>query len=359
MLATDPNASDGAAVTDGNAAWNAIDLNRPGWGDDAYTGGLPQLGGIGGLSPDLGQQVGRAMLAGVLGQDPSTVDPGARRFLNTVTLPLTTPSYPQVGLLEPLDGFPSVATASSQEQLSFALASADSGDSNLHNDFSGGQLFGLGGNNQQSAGATSQSNSPFNIDFNYIAANEGGSHLNAYNLNPVSKFPNSGVTVAGGVDLGQQSEANLNHWGLSKAQVSSLRPYLGLRGQSAINYLKQNPLSIDASEANMLNSGAINYIAKEVEKAFNDASEKLNFSDLPASEQTVLADIAYQHGVGSLTDNLRTGASFTQGAFWNAIINNDINAAVKYLSKDALPGSPDHKYAARIINDARLLKNGN
>jgi hypothetical protein len=107
----DPNVadSDPPALTDGTV-WNAIDLNRPGWGDDPYSGGLAQMGEMDGLSPDLGQKIGRAMLAGVRGQDPSTADSGARAFLNTVTLPLTTPSYPQTGLLGSLDETASAAS---------------------------------------------------------------------------------------------------------------------------------------------------------------------------------------------------------------------------------------------------------
>ena len=80
--------------------------------------------------------------------------------------------------------------------------------------------------------------------------------------------------------------------------------------------------------------------------------------DLPGSEQTVLVDIAYQHGVNSLTDNLRSGHSFTGGAFWNDIVNNNLGAATVDLRNDDLPGSVDYKYRGRLNNDANLLSGG-
>jgi hypothetical protein len=194
------------------------------------------------------------------------------------------------------------------------------------------------------------------IDYNLIATHEGRNRPVAYTLS-APKFPHSGVTVGVGVDLGQQSVRTLTNWGVAPADIETLRPYLGrsMRGQAAVDYLNRHPLTIGDSLADTLNRGAINSTIDGVARAFNDADPTMNFNDLPASERTVLADIAYQHGVGSLTDNLKRGTSFTGGAFWNAVVSNNRDAAANIYRNEALR---EPRYKNRLLDDYSLLRYG-
>ena len=98
-----------------------------------------------------------------------------------------------------------------------------------------------------------------NVDISLITQNEGGNILTGYV--PIDKDGNaigqSGVTIGIGVDLGQQSASGLAAMGVSPDLIDTLSPYLGLKGDAAIDALDSNPLRIKTAQANQLNSAVM------------------------------------------------------------------------------------------------------
>ncbi len=123
------------------------------------------------------------------------------------------------------------------------------------------------------------------IDFNFIV-NLEGCELNGY----VSDAENSqsGVTIASGFDLGSRG------WGdIPDTLKPILSKYCGLRGQSALNYLKRNPLTITTMQAKILNE----YAHKEALNRLLDAwYSDVDFESLSIEIRTVIASVAFQYG---------------------------------------------------------------
>lgn len=80
------------------------------------------------------------------------------------------------------------------------------------------------------------------IDWKFIASLEGKGVTTGYVPNPTGG--KSGVTIATGFDLGQRNETDLTNLGLSAALITKFKPYLGLQGTAADEFLKKTPLTI-------------------------------------------------------------------------------------------------------------------
>ena len=74
----------------------------------------------------------------------------------------------------------------------------------------------------------------------------------------------SGVTIATGVDLGQQNESGLRRLRVSEAIINKLKPYLGLRGSSAKAKLATDPLVLSYQEGLALNSAFKDDLLKRI-----------------------------------------------------------------------------------------------
>jgi len=133
----------------------------------------------------------------------------------------------------------------------------------------------------------------------------------------------SGVTVGGGVDLGQQSEADLRRRGVPEDLIDKLRPFLGLKREAAQRFLRENPLILTEDQARTLTDRVRGGIALEVARNFNRNSE-LRFEDLPPKVQTVIASVATQFG-----PNL--GRSNATPRFWRFVTAGDWQRALEEL----------------------------
>jgi GH24 family phage-related lysozyme (muramidase) len=180
------------------------------------------------------------------------------------------------------------------------------------------------------------------VDKSIVAKHEGGDHPTAYTLSP-TKWPNAGVTVGIGVDLGQQSAAGLSGMGVPQSLIDKLSPYLGLTGTSAQSYLSSHPLTLTSTEDAALNNAVMNGDFNQLGSQFNDAAPNFNLSDLPWQAQTVLADLGYNLG------NLAVKAP----NLWDQMTNGDWNAAYNNLMNFT---NKDDVLKARAQADAALLK---
>ena len=181
-----------------------------------------------------------------------------------------------------------------------------------------------------------------NIDWNFIHILEGKAILRAYV--PVGKdgkvMGKSGVTIASGFDIGQLTEKSLKAFKFSKDLESKLLPYVDKKRETALEFLRKNPLSITMGECNEITKKLQNRFSKELELLYNSHS-KIPFSEIPSAAQTVIYSVAYQYGnLPKRTPN-----------FWKTVTSQNWEKAVSDLENfgDA--------YSVRRKKEAKYLKN--
>lgn len=161
------------------------------------------------------------------------------------------------------------------------------------------------------------------IDFDFIQKLEGFDPQGLANVPRDSSgnaLGQSGVTLPGGIDLGQQDLAGLTAAGLTTSELGPLQPFMGLRGKAAITKLAQSPLQVSPEFATKLSQQVMNRDVARLEKQFNLASNQ-KFSDLPDSFQTVLTSVHHQFGnLASETPN-----------FWKQVTSGKFDDALKNL----------------------------
>jgi hypothetical protein len=149
----------------------------------------------------------------------------------------------------------------------------------------------------------------------------------------------SGVSVGGGVDLGQWSAIALTRRGVPGAIVDKVAPYCGLRRWDAVHALKV-PLVLTEEEARRLTRVIQGDITDTLVANYDQASA-LEFRFLPQEAQTVLLSVAYQFGPDLATRTPK---------FWKAMTAGDWQAAVRELEDFG------DDYPTRRRKEARYLK---
>lgn len=131
----------------------------------------------------------------------------------------------------------------------------------------------------------------------------------------------SGVTVGEGVDLGQQTIANLGRYMHIEAQkygnlekvdiesvINTVQPFVGLRKSAAVNALndyyehndKRYP-NLARAEADFISSAVKHGYTECAAVLFNkNANPKMNFWALPSAVQTTLTDMKYHSYIPSV-----------------------------------------------------------
>jgi hypothetical protein len=151
----------------------------------------------------------------------------------------------------------------------------------------------------------------------------------------------SGPTIANGLDLGQRTNLNdLKANGLSPAIADKLKPYLGLKQDAAINYVKSHPLSLSKAEGAQLAAAVSKTYDANVARSFNKMGST-QFSSLPSNVQTALASLAHQYGSFQANSQTRAVALAAQ--------RGDYAGAAKAL--ESMSG-----YASRRHQEAALMR---
>lgn len=141
----------------------------------------------------------------------------------------------------------------------------------------------------------------FNIDHEFVGVKEDNRiHLYVPEESTGIAFPESGITIGKGFDLASKSVDTLRDMKISEATISKLKPYLGLKGQKAYNYLKKAgeiglPI-FESSEIEDLNRKAFSWYAANIAGQYEAKSEGNKFMDLTRAQQTVLFSVGYQYG---------------------------------------------------------------
>lgn len=162
----------------------------------------------------------------------------------------------------------------------------------------------------------------------------------------------SGATVAKGFDLGQWSEADLNKLGLTDRHelFRKVKPYLGRKGQDALDYLKANPLRITDEEADWADNTLLPYQVKALNSHFAGLAENTEgklFTDLPPDIQTVVYSVAHHKGMGGF-------AKLKE--FNSAVLSGDPHIVVDQLMKIGM-NTKKKAIAERRFKEASYLYN--
>ncbi|NBF02538.1 peptidase [Pseudomonas sp. Fl5BN2] len=178
--------------------------------------------------------------------------------------------------------------------------------------------------------------SRYSIDFSFIAALEGAAKTQGYV--PDAANSKSGVTVGTGFDLGQRKLKDMQALNLPADLLQRLEPYLGLTGMEAKNFLDGRPLSISSGEAELIDEAFKAPFVERLAARYLKASG-VDFAQLPAPMQTVIASVAFQYGdLASRTPK-----------FWAQVVARDWPSALANLRNFG------DRYAPRRCKEANLL----
>ncbi|MDY4323790.1 pesticin C-terminus-like muramidase [Pectobacterium brasiliense] len=135
------------------------------------------------------------------------------------------------------------------------------------------------------------------ININFLLESEGFKTNGYVPKNKEGKSDeNSGVTIGGGVDLGQRDKNELLRDGVPQDLVNILSPYTKIKGNVAAEKLRQSPLTLSENDADFLTSIYTQKALRDVGKAFDAESVGLKFNELPTNTRTAIADLAFQYG---------------------------------------------------------------
>ena len=175
--------------------------------------------------------------------------------------------------------------------------------------------------NGASQGGGGDSSGGAEVDWSFIEELEGN-RLDGYIPKDGNVIlGNSGVTIASGLDLGQNSLAGLKELNLSKDLTDKLSPYLELKGTEAQAKLDSIPLNITATEALEINSAVHGKALNDLVVKYDSAVGAGEFYKLPTEAQTVIASVGFQYG------NLATSAP----KFWAEATSKDWSGAISEL----------------------------
>ncbi|MDR2051131.1 MAG: pesticin C-terminus-like muramidase [Deltaproteobacteria bacterium] len=156
----------------------------------------------------------------------------------------------------------------------------------------------------------------------------------------------SGVTVATGLDLGQQTVASLEGMGLPAALIDRFRPYLGARQEEARNMLAQSPLTLTPEEVERTDAAVHAKYIDETAELFGRAG----FETAPGDVQAVAVSLHYQFG------SPWRRASPALGAAFEALRRGEYAAAADLLEDPSGWSPPHRQYLARRKAEAMLLR---
>lgn len=152
----------------------------------------------------------------------------------------------------------------------------------------------------------------------YIPCNltTGGTANYKGGANPSRYIPMgiSGVTIATGIDLGQQSAKVMGKVGIPALNFVVFLPYLGKRKKDAVMALHEQPLKISKAEADILDNAMTGHYLELTAKRYDRDAGAGSFGTLPWQAQAVIHSILFQRGTGSPKNFPNT---------WKALVKRD------------------------------------
>ena len=156
----------------------------------------------------------------------------------------------------------------------------------------------------------------------------------------------SGVTIATGLDLGQQSWGRLESMGLPVDLINRLAPYLGAKREGAQYILARNPLRLSLDEVETIDRAVHGQYIDETAGLFGlDA-----FEAAPREAQAVAVSLHYQFGTPARK------ASPALASAWEAMRRGAYREAADHLRDPLGWSAPHRQYLKRREAEAALLE---
>jgi hypothetical protein len=183
------------------------------------------------------------------------------------------------------------------------------------------------------------------INWDFIKEKEGNSQSTGYVPDGSDK---SGVTIASGFDLGQQTEETIKNFGFKDPTVlDAIRPYLGIQGAKAKDIAPS--LTLNDEQKFDVDSAVRTYYENNIINQYNSKKRNYSFDQLDPAVQTAIASVGYQYG-----DLRRTPR------FFDAALNNDSESLVNELRNFnddfATRRNAEADYIVNNIQDINLKK---
>ena len=159
----------------------------------------------------------------------------------------------------------------------------------------------------------------------------------------------SGVTVATGVDLGQQTMKGLAAMGISDSTLAVLAPYIGLQKQAALKKLQRDPFILTSEQVEEIDRAVHNRYIDQAASLFG----REQFENAPKEVQAVSVSLHYQFG------NPRRPESPALQKAWENMRRGAYKEAAECLRNPELWSVPHRAYMQRrraeaaILNEAR------
>ncbi|MDR0290315.1 MAG: pesticin C-terminus-like muramidase [Treponema sp.] len=154
----------------------------------------------------------------------------------------------------------------------------------------------------------------------------------------------SGVTIATGVDLGQQTAQGLKAMGVSAETLAILEPYIGLKKQDAIRKLQESPLQLTEMQVELIDRAVHSRYVIQAASLFGAEL----FGAAPKEAQAVAVSLHYQFG----TPMRKESPALEQA--WQCLRRGEYKGA-SYLRCIDLWGKPHQAYMARRRAEAAIL----
>ena len=159
-------------------------------------------------------------------------------------------------------------------------------------------------------------------------------------------FGASGVTIATGLDLGQQTKEGLAAMGISATIINRLAPYIGAKREEAQYILAREPLRLTQEEVDAIDRAVhAKYIDETAGLFGRDA-----FEAAPKEVQAVAVSLHYQFGTPA-----RKASPALESA-WNAMQHGDYAYAAAQLREPLGWSAPHQQYIKRRAAEAALLE---
>jgi len=155
----------------------------------------------------------------------------------------------------------------------------------------------------------------------------------------------SGVTIATGVDLGQQTVDGLRSMGISDSTLKILSPYIGLQKQNAVQKLKAAPLTITTEQVKEIDDAVHKFYILDTARKFGGE----RFESAPKEVQAVAVSLCYQFGTPSRP------VSPSLGLAWQAMRSGNYLDAANHLKNPNGWSVGHQQYLPRRKQEAALL----
>lgn len=148
----------------------------------------------------------------------------------------------------------------------------------------------------------------------------------------------SGVTVASGLDLGQQNAASLVRMGIPEDLRTRFAPYLGKKKTAAVDALAAAPFRLTESECDAVDRCVHRDYIDRAGALFDKHTCDLKFAECPRQVQAVISSLFYQLGAYNGNPGYRILWKHLTDNSWEAAADELLSGFTRYRSRREAEG---------------------